>query len=80
MTHAEIVRKLIGKIRPVGDTHEDEERFHNLQNMITLVDHLIGDIEAVSTNADHEEGSRKNAGLLAKGFLNDLYDTLPNTK
>lgn len=76
MTHEEIVRKLIGEIQPVGECYEDAERYSNLKNLITLVDCLISDLEAVATDVDRYESSRKEAGILAKGFLDDLFDTL----
>lgn len=44
MTNHEIVKKLIGEIRPVGDSHIDKERLDNLKNMCVLVNNLVLDI------------------------------------
>lgn len=76
MTHHSIVKKLIGEIDPVGDCDEDEDRFNNLNNMINLVDCLIGDLERVALEADRKEFSVKRAGIVSNGFLTDLFESL----
>ncbi len=37
MTNHEIVKKIIGQIKPVGSTEIDNERFENLKATIELV-------------------------------------------
>ena len=72
MDHHEIVKKLIGPIRPVGASHIDKERFDNLTALVTLTASLMDDIYEVSKFEDRQEFSMKNAGLFAKGALEGL--------
>lgn len=69
MTIYDVVKKLVGPIRPVGDTIIDDERFKNLKVMTALVDKLLTDIDAVGTEATAPEYSRKRAGRFANDFL-----------
>lgn len=69
----DVVTKLVGPTRPVGETHEDERRFENLAALTVLVDRLlteIGDIEA--DNAKLTEFSMKRAGEFCGKFLDRL--------
>jgi len=73
MTHAEIVRKLIGEIMPVGETNEDQKRFNNLIEMAGLVDILLEDIsKVVRRNVDAKEHSVVKARTYAKEFLTQI--------
>lgn len=73
MTHAEIVKKLIGEIQPVGETNEDRKRFDNLTEMAGLVDILLEDIsKVVRRNTDSQEHSVLKARTYAKEFLNQI--------
>jgi len=74
MTHIEIVKKLIGEIRPVGDSCIDETRLKNLEQMCSLVGSLIYEIHSVSLNADSHEHSVSECGLYAKRFINKLIE------
>ena len=70
MTHHEIVKKLIGEIRPVGETNTDNERFENLKVMCDLVNNLILDIDDMAfTNKDAYQFSVKRASEYASNFL-----------
>jgi len=70
MTNTEIVKKLIGKINPIGETTTDNDRFENLKSMCELVNNLITDIDNVSTqNSDAREFSVKRAAEYASNFL-----------
>lgn len=69
----DVVKKLIGKIEPIGETQEDERRFNNLKDMCDLVNKLVSDIDDVAFgNKNRHEHSMKNAGLYASKFLDDL--------
>lgn len=68
----DVVIKLIGPVRPIGETQTDTERFKNLQEMTHLVDKLVYDIDAVATDRDRHEASIKKAGNFANKFLDDL--------
>lgn len=68
----EIVLKLVGEIRPVGDTYEDEDRFDNLKVMTELVSRLVSDIDEVASNKDSTQFSVSRAGKYADKCLTDL--------
>lgn len=70
MTHLDIVNKLIGPIRPVGETNTDNERFENLKVLCQLVDELVREIDAVGYNFQNShEFSVKRASDYASKFL-----------
>lgn len=74
MTLHEVVQKMIGPIRPVGDSNIDRERFENLKQLTELVDKLVTDIDDVAYYfKDRQEHSLKQASDFASNFLkNDL--------
>ncbi len=68
MTHIEIVNKLIGPTRPMGESNEDEKRLDNLKGKCELVAELLQEIkEAASYN--RSEYSIKRISDYAKTFL-----------
>lgn len=67
----EVVKKLIGEIEPVGETHADNARFQNLQEMTDLVDRLVSDIDEVAQQSRHHAFSIKRSGEHAYRFLTD---------
>lgn len=71
-----VVKKLVGEIRPIGESNVDAERLNNLKEMCQLVEVIIGDIVLVSQNTKRHEHSMKTAGEYATNFLNEtlLYD------
>ena len=64
----EVVKKLIGDIDPVGETHTDEKRFENLKVMCEVADKLLTDIDGVIPNKRRQEHSMKKAGEYADEF------------
>lgn len=72
MEMIDVVRKLVGEIQPVGESHIDSKRYNNLNEMIELVDYLIADIHSVSNNRKRQEASMKKAGKVAHEFLCEL--------
>ena len=71
----EIVKKLVGNIDPVGETHTDNARFENLKVMTELVDNLLSDIHnVISNNKNAYESSRKKAYSYAHEFYVTLKD------
>ena len=72
----DVVRKLVGPVIPVGETREDDERFENLQAEIELIDRMMSDISDVAGEVNRSEYSRKRAGLAAKKFLKDLFESI----
>lgn len=68
----EIVKKLNGEIRSVGETNKDDQKFENLKVVTKLVDMLLSDIDDVPyTNKDAHQFSIKRAGEFDKQFLDD---------
>ena len=66
----EVVTKLVGRIRPIGETNTDDERFENLVIMCELVNRLVMGIDNVAyLNADSPQYSMKRAGTYAKDFI-----------
>ncbi len=65
----DVVKKLVGKIDPIGETRIDNERLENLKILTALVEGLIEDIYAVSKNKNCPEYSRQEAGMYAACFL-----------
>lgn len=68
----EVVKKLVGKIVPIGETYEDNERYENLKIITVLVDRLLTDIDYIAGEEKRHEFSRKRAGKFAREFLNKL--------
>ena len=65
----EVVKKLVGKIQPVGKTNEDNQRFENLKVLTALVDKLLTDIDNVAMEKDRHKYSRSRAGKFASEFF-----------
>lgn len=72
-TIVEVVRKLVGEIRPAGETNTDAKRLINLEVMTQVVDDLLTDIDEVATdNKNRYEDSMKKAGKFANDFLDKI--------
>lgn len=72
MTHKEIVTKLIGEIRPVGETNTDNQRLENLKVLCGLVEDLAWEIYRVGYDfKDRQEWSLKQASDYAQNFLSN---------
>lgn len=69
----DVVTRLVGPVQPVGESHEDERRFENLQTLTALVDRLLTDIDEIATNnAKRAEYSMKRAGEFCGKFLDKI--------
>ena len=67
----EVVIKLVGEIRPVGETNEDNRRFENLKAMCELAEKLLVDIAYVACGKKQTEYSISRAGKYASDFFDD---------
>lgn len=76
MTNYDVVKKLIGRIDSVGESHTDSKRFENLKETCQLVDELITDIANEASNSRAFEHSRKKSGEYAEKFLNRIGESL----
>ena len=69
----EAVIKLVGNIKPVGETYEDDRRFENLKVLTRLVDDLLTDIDDVATTYKGcPEYSKQRASKFASDFYNQI--------
>ena len=66
------VRKLIGNVRPIGDTHYDDSALQNLIILIGVLDQLLADVDVIALERTRPEYSRSRAGKLAYEFLNRI--------
>jgi len=72
MTNADVLKKLVGEIKPVGSTDIDFKRFENLKELCFVVEVLLLDIDEVASKyKDSQEYSVKRASDYAKKFLTD---------
>jgi hypothetical protein len=74
MTNRDVVLKLIGKIKPAGEANEDEKRLANLEELMSLVEGLLFDIDEVAEFAKRQEYSLKLAGDKALGFQRRMLE------
>lgn len=65
----EIVMKLIGPVRAVGETREDERRLVNIGVLTELIDRLMDDVSDAARDSTREEASMKAIGKHAERFL-----------
>lgn len=72
MTDTDIVKKLIGSIHPIGDTHIDKERLENLKRICELTTNLLIEISKVESNRYRKEHSIKEIGEYAHNYLSIL--------
>ena len=72
----DVVKKLTGKIQPVGDSNEDAKRFENLLQTCCLIDQLLTEIHRISILKSDCRGSMKKAGKYADEFLKDIKDSI----
>ena len=68
----EVVQRLIGPTKPIGETYTDEKRYANLKDLAELVDHLVFELIEVAKHKDRPEYSMQRAGKMADRYLNDL--------
>lgn len=69
----EVVQKLTGTCFPYGSTEIDEERLANLHLKMSLLKHLLSEIEEASEFKNRHEWSIRKIGA-------DAYDFLIDTK
>ena len=69
----EILQKLIGKIRPVGESNEDKERLKNVQVFIKVFDMMHVEIDDIA----YQYGERYEASMKAiADKCNEHLDTM----
>jgi len=76
MNHHEIVKRLIGKINPIGESNTDAERFENLKEMCHLVEMLLMDISDMqhAYKNDRQASVKKCVDYAAKFMITTVKD------
>jgi hypothetical protein len=72
MTYYDIIKKLIGEIKPVGETNTDNIRLNNLIETIIIVEKLLFDISKIANCRNNHQYSMKKAGEKAYNFLKSI--------
>lgn len=73
MTNFDVVNKLIGEIRPVGDAAIDPQRLENLKAMCELMDEIHSAIDAVAYDFN---GDKRGSVVTCCKYANDFLDKL----
>ena len=66
----DIVDKLIGNIKPIGDTAIDEERFENLKAYCELINEMVRKVDDV---ACENENSTQASVKKANDYIGDFF-------
>jgi len=66
------VKLMCGKIKPIGDSSIDADRYKNLCTTIELTSALIDDINDVSLYQFNKPYSERQAGKTAEEFMDAL--------
>ena len=66
----DVVKKLTGEIKPVGETNEDNKRYENLKVVTELIEELLKDIHDVEELRNDYRASLKKAGS-QRAFCHD---------
>lgn len=74
-THFEIVKKLIGSVRPVGSSHTDSERLENLKQLCSLANEIIQEIDNVAIIDSYE-----NSVIKMSSYAREYIDSLDQFK
>ena len=73
-TREEMVMRVVGPIKPVGDHSVDRERFENIQELLALIEGLLWQVSFLSGFADRPEASMALIGKRARRFMDDLCE------
>ena len=70
----EVVLKLTGPVRPVGETNEDARRLANMKKLTELTSALLDCISSVEGYATRPEASMKAVGVYAEEFMKSVKE------
>jgi hypothetical protein len=68
----DVVMRLVGPVRAVGDSRIDSERLVNLNHLTQVVEKLLQEISEAAMTANRQEASMKAIGVVARDFLRSL--------
>lgn len=74
-----VVKKLVGDIHAVGETHTDNENYEHLKVMGKVVNMLLDDIMYEATNVNRWEGSVVRNAEKALDILKDIKAEVDDT-
>ena len=75
MNNVDVIKKLIGAVQPVGETHMDTQRLENLKEMCDVTRELMSTIYHVYNSSRNDQRfSMKKASDYAKLFLIEIRD------
>lgn len=69
----DVVMKLIGPVRPIGESNEDGRRYENLKNLTHLMDQIHSTIDEIAYTCKNDHRfSIKRAGEHCDEFLTNI--------
>lgn len=72
MTNTEIILKLIGPVKPVGESHSDQVSNENLKELCSVTQDLVQIVRDIYIeNKDRHQASMKQAADIAENCLID---------
>jgi hypothetical protein len=72
----DVVYKIIGEIKPVGETYIDNKRFISLEIMCELVQKIISDMVEVAEDKNNHAFSISNSGKRSFDFLKRIKEQI----
>ena len=75
----DIIRKIIGRVMPVGETHEDEKRLSNLKEMVFVLHELMDEIFEIAYLIDRPEASLCIAANEARKFIAEIQEEIKDS-
>lgn len=69
-----VIDKLVGGIKPQGETNIDNERFENLKTLTEVLEHYHRELYDVSYYKKRQEYSIKRAGEFADTFITESVE------
>ena len=72
MSIEEILKRLFGRIAPVGETNEDNRRYENIENYYEALNFIIKELKYVSKYKDRNEYSMQKIGKECLNILQQL--------
>lgn len=77
MNNFDVVKKLVGPINPVGETHTDTKRHENLKQLVELSADILFELKDTVVDCEHcMEHSVKESGLIAKKHIRTMMDEM----
>ncbi len=69
----EVVKRIVGDIKPVGDSSIDHKRLENLKSLFELINGLVHEVRIIHIeNMNSQQYSVKIASDLSEEFINNL--------